>query len=119
MKSFLRVIAFTLMFVCYAAWSQQPPVNGIDPNAPTLTLEEKISLTTDDIKKGDVLEKLQKQYLDAIKPITEHQDATRVAIEKEHSGWILEQGAQGWHFTKKPEPPKPAEPAKAPAAPKK
>jgi hypothetical protein len=106
-----RLTAIALLFNGLV-FSQQPiPMGPPDPNAPSLTLEEKITLTTDDVKKADALEKAQKAYLELIKPIQDHQDAAKVAIEKEHEGWNLEQGPQGWHFVKKLES-KPAEKSK-------
>ena len=61
MKSLIRITALTALLTGYAAFAQQaaPP---IDPNAPTLTLDEKIALTTDELKKQDILDKLQKQF---------------------------------------------------------
>ncbi len=117
-------VLIVLMLSAYAiVKAQQPQVPPAqDPNAPTLTLEEKITLTTDEIKKQDVVEKLQKEYLAAIKPINDHEEAAKDAIEKDHPGWVLENGPQGFHFTKKTEPKPaapPAKPAKAPEPPKK
>ena len=91
-----------LMLTAISATAQQTPPPT--PEAPTLTLEEKIILTTDEIKKGDILEKANKAYLLAIKPIQEHEDAAKAAIEKDHPGYIVENGKTGWVLTKKPEP---------------
>lgn len=88
------------LLISSAALAQQPA----PPDTPALTLEEKISLTTDDVKKADALEKAQKAYLEQIKPVQDHEDAAKKAIEDEHPGWTLEQGPQGWHFTKKDKP---------------
>ena len=100
-------------FISIAATAQQPPANAIDPNAPQLTLEEKIALTTDEVKKADILEKYQKQFLAELKPIQDHEDAAKAEIEKAHPGWTLENGQNGWRMVaKKAEPPKSAEPAK-------
>ena len=60
-----------------------------DPSAPSLTLEEKIALTTDDLKKQDLLDQAQKKFIADVKPIQDHQDAAKAAIEKEHDGWQL------------------------------
>lgn len=122
-KSLARIVLFIAVILAVrVSIAQQPqtPPPAPDPSAPALTLEEKITLGTDDIKKGDILERLQKQFQADIKPIQEHQDAAKAVIEKEHPGWLLQSGSQGWQFVKKPEPPKkPAEPAKAPEPPKK
>ena len=97
-------IAASILLFSSVAFAQQPiPMPPPDPNAPSLTLEEKITLTTDDVKKADALEKAQKAYLELIKPIQDHQDAAKAAIEKEHTGWSLEQSPQGWRFIKKPD----------------
>ena len=75
-----------------------------DPNVPKLTLDEKVSLTTDDIKRQDMLEKAQEEFQRTIKPINDHQEATKKVIESEHPGWILQlTSAQGWQLMKKPE----------------
>jgi hypothetical protein len=106
-----RIIALTCLFIgTYTATAQQPTPapQTTDPTAPTLTLEEKIALTTDEIKKADLLEKAQKAYQEAVKPIQEHENAAREAMEKDRPGWALIQDQQGWHFIKKQEP-KPAE----------
>ena len=120
MKSFARISALVFLIVgINAAFTQQP--QAIDPNAPTLTLQEKITLATDEIKKQDVMERLQKEYMEAIKPINDHEEAALAAIEKGHPGWSLQNGPQGFHFVKKTEPKAtpPANPTKAPEAPKK
>lgn len=100
MKSLIGIL---FMLFALAAFAQQPPTPA-DPNAPALTLDEKIALATDDLKRQDALEKAQKAFMEATKPITDHQNATKKAIEDEHPGWQLEQGPQGWHLVKKPEP---------------
>ena len=116
MKRLYAIALWALwILLCSAvAVAQQPPQPAVpDPNAPTLTLEEKIALTTDEVKKQDILERLQKQYIAEIKPIQDHEDAAKTAIEQEHPGWVVTQGPQGWGFTKKPEPAKPAAPKPA------
>lgn len=96
---------------------QQPPAP--DPHAPTLTLDEKIALSTDDIKRQDILEHLQKQFQEEIKPITDHQEATKQVIEKEHPGWQLQPGPQGWVLVKKAEEKKVESPKPQSTSPKK
>lgn len=95
----------------------QPPSPQPDPAAPHLTLDEKISLSTDDIKRQDILEHLQKQFQEEIKPITDHQEATKQVIEKEHPGWQLQPGPQGWVLVKRPEEKKAEKESPKPAAP--
>lgn len=96
--------ALSLLLLGTAAVAQQPPTPP-DPNTPSLSLEEKITLTTDDVKKADALEKAQKSYLELVKPIQDHQDAAKKTIEDAHPGWDLEQGPTGWHFAKKQDKP--------------
>jgi hypothetical protein len=127
MKHFATAIGFIFAFIGIAAFAQQtvpsqPPAP--EPNALTLTLEEKITLTTDDLKLLDALEKAQKAYNEAIKPIKDHQEAAVATILKGHPGYSLQNGPQGWYFQKTPEEKKPEpkgnkpEPVK-PDAPKK
>ena len=115
----MAILMLSVYAIVLAQQPQVPPAQ--DPNAPTLTLQEKITLTTDEIKKQDVVERLQKEYMEAIRPINDHEEAAKEAIEKDHPGWVLENGPQGFHFTKKTEPKAtpPANPTKAPEAPKK
>ena len=103
-RIFLLTALFTSAFITLLA--QQPP--AIDPNTPTLTLEQKIILITDDLKLQDALEKAQKVYAESIKSTQDHQKAAKEAIEKDHPGWTLANGPQGWYFTKikAPETPK-------------
>ena len=113
-------MAILMLSVYAVVFAQQPP--ALDPNAPTLTLQEKITLATDEIKKQDVMERLQKEYMEAIRPINDHEEAAKTAIEKDHPGWVLENGPQGFHFVKKVEPKPaapPAKPTEAPEPPKK
>lgn len=91
-----------------AAMLQAPPTT---PVGPALTLDEKISLTTDDLKRQDALQKAQDEFMRTIKPVNDHQEATKKAIEAEHPGWILQTTQQGWQLIKKPEEKK-AEPVK-------
>lgn len=109
MKLLSIVLSLPLVFSGFAL--AQSPLSAPDSNVPALTLEEKISLVTDDLKRNDELEKANKAFLLAILPIQSHQEATKALIEKEHPGWTLEGGSQGWHLVKKVEP-KPAEPLK-------
>ena len=112
MKSVLRIIVFTSLFIGYAATAQQsqqsprsvqaPVAIASDPSAPALTLEEKIALITDDVKRQDALEKANAAFQQAIAPINEHQEVAKKAIEAEHPGWQLESSAQGWHLVRKP-----------------
>jgi hypothetical protein len=111
-KKMKRITVMTFLFVAIvAATAQQPPANAVDPNAPALTLDEKITLGTDDITRGDLIEKLQKQYLKEVEPVNKHQEAAKAVIEKDHPGWTLVNSpGQGWHFEKAPKPQgKPAE----------
>jgi hypothetical protein len=103
----MKRLSLILALASLPAFAQAPvpPVS----DAPPLTLDEKIALTTDDVKKSDVLEKLQKQYLEMLKPLQDHQDSVKSVIEKEHPGWVLENGPMGWRLTKKTEAAKPAE----------
>jgi hypothetical protein len=119
-KSVINIVA-TLFVVAVGAAvgivvmaQQPPPVPPPDPTAPALTLEEKIALTTDDLKKQDILDRAQKTFLAEIKPIQEHQDAAKASIEKEHEGWQLVLGQGGWYLVKKVAAPKPeaAKPSK-------
>ena len=113
-------MAILMLSVYAVVFAQQPP--ALDPNAPTLTLQEKITLATDEIKKQDVMERLQKEYMEAIRPINDHEEAALAAIEKGHPGWSLQNGPQGFHFVKKVEPKPaapPAKPTEAPEPPKK
>ena len=118
-KTFFSVVFVGLLFavVVNTAAAQQPSAPSYpslpDPSAPSLTLDEKISLTIDDIKKADLLDKAQKAYLAQIKPIQDHEDAAKVAIEQAHPGWVLLQGPQGWHFERKPEPAPAAKPSQS------
>jgi hypothetical protein len=110
-SSAIRISVFTVVFfVAMTAWSQatQAPTPSADTstNAPSLTLDEKVSLVTDDLKRQDALEKANEAFQKAIAPINEHQAVTKKVIESEHPGWTLETGAQGWKLVKKPEPPK-------------
>ena len=121
MKHPVRLIALCVLLICgRLAFSQQaqsqtaapaPPAAAptADQDAPVLTLEEKITLVTDDVKRADAFEKAQNYFKTAVKPIDEHQTATKKVIEDEHPGWTLENGADGWHFVKKVEPAKPPE----------
>lgn len=105
------------LLLCMSAslFAQAPPQpKPMDPSAPSITLDEKIALMTDDVKQSDILEAAQKSYLEKMKPIKDHQDATRAVIEKEHPGYTVEPGPQGWHLVKKPEP-KPEAKAVTPA----
>ena len=103
MKSLARIFGLAF-FVYYAAVvvAQQPITQPVDPNAPLLTVDEKITLMTDDVKMADLLYKAQKAFIAAQKPLKDHQDAAKAVIENEHPGWVLENGPQGWHFAKKP-----------------
>jgi hypothetical protein len=111
MKSLVRILTLTALLVgLAAAIAQKPPQPppapaGAEPNTPQLTLDEKIQLATDDIKRQDALEKAQKMFQEAAKPIDEHQQATIKVIEQEHAGWTLTNTAQGWQFVKKPPAP--------------
>ena len=107
MKQVLALLVLSTALFAVAQQPQAPPPP--DPSAPSLTLEEKISLTTDDIKKQDILDQAQKKFLAEVKPIQDHQDAAKSAIEKEHEGWTLVLGQGGWYLVKK---------AVVPAAPK-
>lgn len=113
-KTILYLAVVIAIFVAAATVHCQQPLQQPDPNAPPITLEEKISLTTDDVKIGDALEKAKKAYQEEVKPINDHQQATKALIEKEHPGWTLEGGPTGWHLVKKPEP-KPEAQKAAPA----
>ena len=101
---------------------QQPPPSqppAPDKNAPSLTLDEKIALSTDDIRRQDILQRLQKQFQEEVGPVNAHQEATRQVIEKEHPGWQAVATPQGWQLERKPaekkaEPGRPA--AEKPAA---
>ena len=107
--SSLKFFVVSTMLIGASALMAQNPQQPIplDPNAPTLTLEEKITLTTDELKKQDVLERAQKAFQEQIKPIQDHQDAAKVAIQNTHPGWLLDfNNVQGWHFIKKVEPAK-------------
>jgi hypothetical protein len=119
MKTMKIATVFMILLLAgsFALTAQQPPAPApADPASPTLTLDEKIALTMDDLKLGDSLEKAQKAYFAEIKPIQDHQAATKAALEKDHPGWTLETGPQGWHFVKAPEKKaeSPAKPAEAP-----
>ena len=123
MKSAIRILVFIAVF-CASAMSvaqqrpqaaQPQPPAVTDPNAPQLTVDEKIILVTDDIKRQDALEKANEAFQKAIAPINEHQEAAKKVIEDEHPGWTLETGPQGWHLVKKQDDkanqPQPAAPA--------
>lgn len=105
----LAFLALAMPVLAQTASTLAPPP---DPNAPQLTLDEKIALVADDVRRSDVLEKAQKEFIAAIKPINDHQDATKKVIEDEHPGWTVESTQQGWQLVKKQEAPKPPEPAK-------
>jgi hypothetical protein len=123
MKSAIRIITLTVLCLGIpAAFAQDPkpapqaPTPTVaDPDAPQLTLDEKVSLVTDDLKRQDALEKANAAYLRAIAPFNEHQEATKKVIEAEHPGWTLETGQQGWHLVKKPAEAPKAPPAAPPA----
>ena len=116
-KTVLYLAVVIAIFVAAATVHCQQPQQP-DPNAPPISLEEKISLTTDDVKMSDALEIAKKAYQETVKPIADHQLATKAVIEKEHPGWTLERGPDGWHLAKKPEPaktePKPESPKATP-----
>lgn len=114
MKAVARIFTFVVLIMSFCAATAQQPTPAPDPNAPALTLDEKIALTTDDIKRSDMLEKAQKAFQEEIKPINDHQEALKLTIEKEHPGWVLQTGAQGWFFTKKQDVPKAPEKAETP-----
>ena len=87
--------------VVQPAQSTSPPADSSP--TPSLTLDEKISLTVDDLKRQDALQKAQEEFQKAIKPLNDHQEATRQVIEKEHPGWMLQMTQQGWQLVKRPE----------------
>lgn len=100
----MKLVLFFLLAVPFSTLAQQSPAPG--PDAPTLTLEEKITLSTDDIKLQDAAEKANKAFILATKDLREHQKAAIGAIEKDHPGWELKPTPDGWHFEKKAEVPK-------------
>jgi hypothetical protein len=112
MKNMVRIIALGVLIIygrlAYAQQTPpaQPAPTAADQDEPNLTLEEKIALVTDDVKRADAFDNARKAFNKAAKPIDEHQAATRKVIEAEHPGWTLENGQQGWHFIKKVEPAK-------------
>lgn len=109
-----RLVVFAMTVAAASAVFAQTPQQPVDPSAPVPTLDEKISLTTDDVKLADALESAQKAYIAATKSIQDHQNSTKAVIEKEHPGWILENGPQGWHLIKKPEQKPEAKPQPVP-----
>jgi len=109
-KQAIRIIAITTVLIgAQAIFAQQTPNPApavmADPDAPSLTLDERISLVTDDLKRQDALEKANAAFQKTIAPINEHQEATKKVIEAEHPGWTLQTGPQGWSLVKKPEAP--------------
>ena len=100
----MRIVYLTVGFICLAVLlaGQVPVPPSSDPDAPALTIDEKIALATDDLKRQDALEKANAAFQKIIDPINQHQQATRKVIEDEHPGWILEGSAQGWRMVRKP-----------------
>lgn len=105
----MKLAIFLALGSLSALAQQQPqPSAQFDPNAPPLKLQDKIDLTTDDVKISDSLETYQKKYLAIIKPFQDDQTKLKERIEKDNAGWILVHDQQfGWHLIKKAEPPKP------------
>lgn len=79
------------------------PVSAAPKAEPVLTHEEKVKLFAYEDEKREVFNKFQKQFEEAIKPISETEAAYIKIINEAHPGWELRNDpTAGWKFVEKP-----------------